>query len=66
MTQSVQTNAVSVKIPQAWNALLLEDVYFSVWNAEENELRFMTSFATTQDDLKVLDEALLKVGALRK
>ncbi len=51
LTQAVQANAVFAILPPSYISKLQNDFHFYVWNAEKNEVRLMTSFATTEREV---------------
>lgn len=51
ITQRVESNGVFARIPKKYVAMLQEQYFFYVWNEETSEVRFMTSFDTTEDDI---------------
>lgn len=54
----VQANSVFVKLPnKVWNALL-NDYFFYLWDEEQDVVRWMCSFDTTEDDINYLIQAL--------
>ena len=54
----VQANSVFVKLPnKVWNALL-NDYFFYLWDEEQDVVRWMCSFDTTEDDINNLIQAL--------
>ncbi len=54
----VQANSVFVKLPnKVWNALL-NDYFFYFWDEEQDVVRWMCSFDTTEDDIINLIQAL--------
>lgn len=60
VTQKVETNAVFVTMPRCTIDKLLESYCFYVWNEDINEVRLMTSFDTTPDDVKEFIDVLKK------
>ncbi len=54
ITQRVDANAVFVRVPQRHWKSLLKKYSFYIWNAETSEVRFMTSFDTTEEDINNL------------
>ncbi len=59
-----EVNSVFVTLPPAVIPVLQADFFFYVWNEHLHEVRFMTSFDTTIDDVNQFIECLKKV--LRK
>ena len=54
----VQANSVFVKLTnKVWNALL-NDYFFYLWDEEQDVVRWMCSFDTTEDDINNLIQAL--------
>ncbi|MFN2492523.1 MAG: low specificity L-threonine aldolase [Pyrinomonadaceae bacterium] len=51
ITQKVEANGVFALVPEKYVPLLQEHYFFYVWNDETSEVRFMTSFDTTEDDI---------------
>jgi threonine aldolase len=51
ITQKVQANAVFAIIPPNITEPLMEKYFFYVWDEKLNEVRWMTSFDTTEDDV---------------
>lgn len=52
ITQKVESNGVFAIVPKRYVALLQKKYFFYVWNEATSEVRFMTSFDTTEDDIK--------------
>jgi threonine aldolase len=51
ITQPVQANGVFAIVPKKYIARLQKEYFFYVWNEESSEVRLMTSFDTTEDDI---------------
>lgn len=51
ITQKVEANGVFAIVPKKYIPLLQKKYFFYVWNEETSEVRFMTSFDTTEDDI---------------
>ncbi len=60
-TQEPQTNQLFLKMPKAAVEKLLEDYFFYVWNEQTYEVRFVTSWDTTDKDISDLIDSLEKV-----
>src|SRR5258708_26909669 len=60
ITQKVEANGVFAVVPQKYIALLQKKYFFYVWNDETSEIRLMTSFDTTEQDIAEF------VGLVRK
>ena len=52
ITQKVESNGVFARLPRKYIAPLQKHYFFYVWNEERSEVRFMTSFDTTEDDIQ--------------
>jgi|SRR5579885_1105063 threonine aldolase len=52
ITQQVQANGVFVIFPRQHISRLQEKFHFYVWNEERDEVRLMTSFNTTEDEIE--------------
>ncbi len=52
ITQKVEANGVFAVIPKKYIARLQKKYFFYVWNEETSEVRLMTSFDTTEADIK--------------
>ncbi|HEV2826481.1 MAG TPA: low specificity L-threonine aldolase [Pyrinomonadaceae bacterium] len=51
LTQKVESNGVFAVMPKKYVPLLQKQYFFYVWNEEISEVRFMTSFDTTEEDI---------------
>jgi threonine aldolase len=51
ITQKVEANGVFALVPQKYITLLQKKYFFYVWNEETSEIRLMTSFDTTEQDI---------------
>lgn len=51
ITQKVETNAVFAIVPRESIPILQKEFFFYVWNEKTSEVRWMTSFDTTEDDV---------------
>ena len=56
--RSVQANAVFARIPRAVIEALQHDYFFYLWDEPTNEVRWMTSFDTTADDIRNFSRTL--------
>ena len=52
VTQKVESNGVFARLPRKHIPSLQKHYFFYVWNEERSEVRFMTSFDTTEDDIQ--------------
>lgn len=51
ITQKVEANGVFAIIPQNLISELQEEYFFYIWDEERSEVRWMTSFDTTEEDI---------------
>ncbi len=51
ITQNVETNSIFATIPKESIQLLLEKYFFYIWDEETSEVRWMTSFDTTKEEI---------------
>ena len=51
ITQAVQGNGIFALVPHALIPLLQQQFFFYVWNESRGEVRWMTSFDTTEDEI---------------
>ena len=51
ITQKVQANGIFAIIPKELISVLQKDFFFYVWDEEKSEVRWMTSFDTTEEDV---------------
>ncbi|MBN1949139.1 MAG: threonine aldolase, partial [Candidatus Cloacimonetes bacterium] len=51
ITQKVQANGVFAIVPRELIAPLQQEYFFYVWDEKKSEVRWMTSFDTTEDDI---------------
>jgi len=51
LTQKVEANGVFAIVPKKYVVPLQKKYFFYVWNEETSEVRFMTSFDTTEEDV---------------
>jgi len=52
ITQKVEANGVFAIVPKRYVPLLQKEYFFYVWNEATSEMRFMTSFDTTEEDIR--------------
>jgi len=61
LTQPVEANGVFATVPGKYIPTLQKRYFFYVWNEEINEIRLMTSFDTTEDDIARFVELVRKI-----
>jgi threonine aldolase len=62
ITQKTQANGVFAIIPKEWIYLLQEKYFFYIWDESRSEVRWMTAFDTTEDDVTCFVAALLELS----
>ncbi|PLX19184.1 MAG: threonine aldolase [Salinivirgaceae bacterium] len=63
ITQQVEANGIFAIIPEKWIKPLQEKYFFYMWNEELNEVRWMTSFDTTEEDIENFTAEIKKLAA---
>lgn len=61
-TQKVETNALFLTMPRMLIDQLHKEWHFYFWDEENNEIRLVTSFDTTQEDVSKFIETVKKQG----
>ncbi len=61
VTQKVESNGVFAIVPAEVIQKLKQEYFFYMWNDEKSEVRWMTSFDTTEEDIMGFVELLKKV-----
>jgi threonine aldolase len=61
LTQPVEANGVFAIIPQKYIETLQKKYFFYVWNEEISEVRLMTSFDTTEEDIQQFVQLVRKI-----
>ncbi|MBD3225007.1 MAG: hypothetical protein GF313_09775 [Caldithrix sp.] len=51
LTRAVETNGLFVTLPPHIIEQLKEEYFFYMWDAAQNEARWMTAFDTTEEDI---------------
>ena len=62
LTQKVESNALFLTMPKEYIAELQREYFFYVWNEERNEVRWVTSWDTIQEDV---DKFVKKIVSLQ-
>lgn len=62
ITQKVEANGVFAIIPKQWIARLQQEFFFYIWDESKSEVRWMTSFDTTIEDIRLFVELLHKIS----
>ena len=57
-TQKMESNQLFLTMPRPAIDKLMKSYFFYFWNEAENEIRFVTSFDTTEEDIQSLLQAV--------
>lgn len=63
ITQKVEANGIFAIIPEHWIKPLQKKYFFYMWDEAKNEVRWMTSFDTTEKDIEAFTAAIKKLAA---
>lgn len=58
----VETNQIFFTAPPSWLPLILEELFCYLWNQERNEIRFITSWNTSDQDVETVESVLTKIA----
>lgn len=61
ITQKVESNGIFARVPKEIIPELQEEYFFYIWNEENSEVRWMTSFDTTKEDILCFTSLLRKL-----
>jgi threonine aldolase len=61
ITQKVESNGIFAVLPKKVIPLIMKEYFFYMWNEELGEVRWMTSFDTTHQDIDAFVKTLKKV-----
>ncbi|MBA7532347.1 Low specificity L-threonine aldolase [subsurface metagenome] len=61
ITQKVESNGVFAIVPKEYIPVLQKDFFFYVWDEDTSEVRWMTSFDTTEGDVRLFVSLLKRV-----
>jgi len=61
LSAPVETNQIFFTAPPEWIPLIQEEIFCYLWNHEKHELRFITSWCTTSDDIAAVKRTLEKI-----
>ena len=62
LSYPVETNQVFFTAPPSWIPLLQEKIFCYHWEAERNEVRFVTSWNTSEQDIKEIAAILSEIS----
>jgi len=61
ITQKVESNGVFAVVPKEIIPLLQKEFFFYMWNESNSEVRWMTSFDTTEEDVDSFVKTLISL-----
>lgn len=62
LSYPVQTNQIFFKAPTSWISLIQEKIYCYLWDAEENEIRFIPSWNTSEQEVQEVKAILYAIS----
>jgi len=62
INQKVESNGVFCSVPPEWIPELKKRYHFVVWNPAISEIRLMTSFMTTEEEIAALVKVFMELG----
>ncbi len=62
LSYPVETNQIFFTAPPSWLPLIQEEIFCYPWNQEKNEIRFITSWNTSDQDVKAVKSILSKIA----
>jgi threonine aldolase len=58
LTQAVESNGVFASVPRKYISQLQKHYFFYIWSEEISEVRLMSSFDTTEEDIQAFIEVV--------
>jgi threonine aldolase len=65
ITQKVESNSIFAIIPKEYISVLQEKFTFNVWNAEKSEVRLMTAFDTSEEDIELFADEIDRISTIK-
>lgn len=62
LSYPVETNQIFFTAPTSWIPLIQDKILCYPWDREKNEIRFITSWSTTEQDVKHIKSALAEIS----
>lgn len=62
LSYPVETNQIFFTAPAAWLPLIQEKIFCILWNQEKSEIRFITSWNTSDQDVKMVETILTTIS----
>lgn len=66
LSYPVETNQIFFTAPASWIPLIQERIFCHLWDAEKHELRFVTSWNTSEEDMAAVRSAIKEIAELEK
>ncbi len=60
LSYPVETNQIFFTAPKSWIPLFQDEIFCYPWDQEKNEIRFITSWNTSAQDIKDIKSTLIK------
>jgi threonine aldolase len=62
LSYSVESNQIFFTVPNSWIPLIQEKIFCYPWDKEKNEMRFITSWNTSEKDVNIVRSALIDIS----
>lgn len=62
LSYPVETNQIFFTAPSSWIPLIQEKIFCYPWDAEKNEVRFIASWNTSEQDIKAIQSILSEIS----
>lgn len=62
LNYSVETNQIFFTAPKSWIPHIQDEIFCYVWDQEKNEIRFITSWNTSAEDVRDIKSILTKIS----
>lgn len=62
LSYSVETNQIFFTAPKSWIPLIQDEIFCYPWDQEKNEIRFITSWNTSEQDIRDVESILIKIS----
>jgi threonine aldolase len=62
LSYPVESNQIFFTAPSSWTSLIQENIHCYPWDQEKNEIRFIASWCTSEEDIKNLEKIFRKIS----
>jgi threonine aldolase len=62
LSYPVETNQIFFTAPSSWIPIIQEDIFCIPWDQEKNEIRFIASWCTSEEDIRDLELIFKKIS----